>query len=825
MPAMKRLILLIALLLCFVVVPLARAHPADMYSHFIHVQFAEEGLTVTWGLKTGPMLSAWAWNQADLNQDQVVEEEEAQAWGRNQAALLKVTLDGRILPLTIDAVEFPASVRVMQIGESYPVITLSAAWPPGMADESHMLIQNTLDETNSLNWFGLSALDLTAFRAPEQKASRLTLTLIRNRTASSGTSDLLTAWDSTTPAIDSSLPAGITPKPAAAAPSPQETLLDLVKRDDFSLSFYFGALGIALMLGALHALTPGHGKTVVAAYLVGARGTTRHAVVLGSVVTLTHTGSVLLLGVITLAASQYILPTRLLPGLEVLSGSLIVGLGLYLLTQRLRDWRRSRSHQQAHEHDLPHDHDEHEFHHQHDDAHHLPGHGHDHKHNVPDTLTWRSLIALGVSGGLIPCPDAIAILLVAIAINRLLLGMALIVSFSLGLAAVLIAIGLAMVHSRRLFERMDAFNRIAPAMPVVSAVVVLALGITLTYNSAARMLNGIELARPMSMERASLIYLADGLNGRKQLFLADSNAQAARQLTDAPLGVVDYALSPDQNQIVYFVQTGDFFNDIWLFTLDDRANRKIFSCENAMCRQPAWSPDGRRFLYEHMDLIGGDALGGMPTLWLLDLDSGESNPIFQDSNLPVRNARWSPDGQWLSYSTPEGVRLQNLATNEGRLIENRIGAAASWSPDGTFLILRDGVDTAAGMVAQLFRYDMSTQTLAPLASDPEQESLLAVPAPDGEWIAVLRRPIASASQYEIWLVRADGADQRMLTRVTDGMYTILVWSPDGKYLLCDFFLLNSDSFQTHLQRIDVNTGATIDLGPGSYPVWLWRAIN
>ncbi|MBL8103574.1 MAG: hypothetical protein JNM02_13655, partial [Anaerolineales bacterium] len=129
--------------------------------------------------------------------------------------------------------------------------------------------------------------------------------------------------------------------PELAERTPQEILLDLVRRKEFSLSFYLFALVIALALGALHALTPGHGKTVVAAYLVGSRGTTLHAVALGTIVTLTHTGSVFLLGIITLAASQYILPTTIIPLLEILSGLLIVGLGFYLLWQRFISWRTS----------------------------------------------------------------------------------------------------------------------------------------------------------------------------------------------------------------------------------------------------------------------------------------------------------------------------------------------------------------------------------------------------------------------------------------------------------------------------------------------------
>ena len=97
------------------------------------------------------------------------------------------------------------------------------------------------------------------------------------------------------------------------------------------------------MLGAIHALTPGHGKTVVGAYLVSSRGTSWHAVALGTVVTLTHTGSVFLLGIITLVASRYILPTSIIPILEILSGLLIVGLGLYLFRQRFQQWNKTKN--------------------------------------------------------------------------------------------------------------------------------------------------------------------------------------------------------------------------------------------------------------------------------------------------------------------------------------------------------------------------------------------------------------------------------------------------------------------------------------------------
>jgi ABC-type nickel/cobalt efflux system permease component RcnA len=260
-------------------------------------------------------------------------------------------------------------------------------------------------------------------------------------------------------------------------------LSELLQTQNATPTFYLVALGVALALGALHALTPGHGKTVVAAYLVGSRGTSLHAVGLGAVTTVTHTGSVLLLGLIALLASRLIVPNDLFPILEVASGMLIVLLCANLLYRRWFEYRRASGQNDHHDHlhEHPHSHD------RGDDTH---GHSHDHgayhSHgHVPESgqVTWRSLLALGISGGMVPCPDAIAILLLAIAIQRIGLGLALIVSFSLGLAVVLIAIGLAMLHSRRLFARMSAFDRASPVLPMVSAAIVLLLGIALTARA------------------------------------------------------------------------------------------------------------------------------------------------------------------------------------------------------------------------------------------------------------------------------------------------------------------------------------------------------
>jgi len=234
------------------------------------------------------------------------------------------------------------------------------------------------------------------------------------------------------------------------------------------------ALGLALVFGMFHALTPGHGKTMVAAYLAGTRGQARHALILGGTVTITHTAGVFALGIVTLSLSQFIVPDQLYPWLNLASGVMVVAIGTFAIRDRLkRSLRAGRgaagaAHDHGHEHAHDHGHD----------------HGHGHSHAVPDELSMRSLIGLGISGGLLPCPSALVVLLSAIALHRLAFGLALIVAFSLGLACVISGIGLAVLYARRLFTRLPSdHGRIVRALPVVSAVIITTLGLVLTARS------------------------------------------------------------------------------------------------------------------------------------------------------------------------------------------------------------------------------------------------------------------------------------------------------------------------------------------------------
>lgn len=297
-------------------------------------------------------------------------------------------------------------------------------------------------------------------------------------------------------------PAAVSPVTTTAAAAPPGTVVrgDRLSRllHEKELTPWMMLVGIALafVLGGAHALTPGHGKTIVAAYLVGSRGTLKHAAFLGAMVTFTHTISVFLLGIATLFFFRFVMPETITQWLGVISGLSIVGIGLWMAYSRWRTASHHHHHDHDHGHDHHHHHDHdhaHDHHHHHDHAHdhhhHDHEHAHDHHHHhgpgghthVPDELSWGGLVALGASGGLVPCESALVLLLGAIALQRVGFGLLLLVSFSAGLAIVLMAIGAIVLYARNLLpERKHTHNAFFRYVPVASAAVVTVIGLIMT---------------------------------------------------------------------------------------------------------------------------------------------------------------------------------------------------------------------------------------------------------------------------------------------------------------------------------------------------------
>jgi nickel/cobalt exporter len=276
---------------------------------------------------------------------------------------------------------------------------------------------------------------------------------------------------------------------ASAQNTPRNRFTELIwTRGKLSLWVLLSAALIAAGLGALHALEPGHGKTIVAAYLVGSRGTARHAVLLGIVATAAHTAGVYLLGAVTLYASRYIVPEQLYPWLGIISGLSVTGIGVFIFLRHLTGETGEHSH--------------------------APGEQHSHwfvamlKKPAPDrgssaepanrvamaddskpserALSLRELCMLGVTGGIVPCPAALVVLLSAFSLHRIGFGLFLIAAFSVGLAAVLVTVGVTMVYAKRLLSsRMRTDSTALRYLPLLSSTFMVVLGVGIAASALA----------------------------------------------------------------------------------------------------------------------------------------------------------------------------------------------------------------------------------------------------------------------------------------------------------------------------------------------------
>jgi nickel/cobalt transporter (NicO) family protein len=267
----------------------------------------------------------------------------------------------------------------------------------------------------------------------------------------------------------------------------------LVAERRLSPGFGLVALALAVVLGAAHALAPGHGKTVMAAYLVGLRGSLRQAVAIGATVTVTHTAGVLLLGLL-LSASRAVASERVYPWLGLASGLLLAAVGVALAGRALAGHRRPHAHAHPHPHPRAHPHPPGPRH-----GGHAPVDAHDPGAGGPGggwagrPLGWRGLAALGLAGGLVPSPSAVVVLLGGIAVGHAWFGVALVLAYGVGMAATLTGVGVLLAHASARIDRRLAvpagslLARAGRLLPVATASVIVAVGLALAAQGAAQL--------------------------------------------------------------------------------------------------------------------------------------------------------------------------------------------------------------------------------------------------------------------------------------------------------------------------------------------------
>ncbi|RPJ23646.1 MAG: high-affinity nickel-transporter [Chloroflexi bacterium] len=522
----RAITVILTLLICFAFVPVAFAHPLGNFTinQYAGLQISRNAIVLDYVLDMAEIPAFQEISTFDANGNGQMDSAEAAGYHADKCNSLRpdlnLILNKRALGLALasSSVEFPAGVGGL------PTLRLTCEFRSSLHSTPNKL---TLSFTNNAFPDRLGWKEVVVIPDGITLQGDFSTTSLSNR-LTEYPQDLLTSpleqrqvqFEITSTALPAQS------KPAVAANETKSPLSDrndaftrLILLEEINFPTLLLALAISFLWGAMHAMTPGHGKTIVGAYLVGSRGTMKHALYLGLTTTITHTLGVFALGLITLFAAQFILPEQLYPWMNLLSGLFVVGIGLNLLISRFKssgirtrlpkpgtnsgeqsypaifqhryveEIHHQRKHvlNSSHEHIHTHDHGRSHSHGDH-------GHPHDpadHSHLPPGVdgspVTWRSLLALGISGGLLPCPSALVVLLGAIALNRIGFGLVLVLAFSLGLAGALTAIGMTFIYAGRLFHRFPAQGKIVSLLPVLSALFVSVIGVGILIKALAEM--------------------------------------------------------------------------------------------------------------------------------------------------------------------------------------------------------------------------------------------------------------------------------------------------------------------------------------------------
>ena len=394
-------------------------------------------------------------------------------WAREHMATLapelELTVDGATILLTPRA----STVRTRPGAGGLPTVYFTAAYSAPLAAGAHRIAYHDRTEPGRLGW-----KDVVVGAAPEptDELRRYPSALVGSPRVRTGATAQIDAAGRI--ADTGTLDAATGDTATAAAPLARSNALsDILAKGASDPLVVLGAILLAIALGALHALEPGHGKTLLAVSLVGARATPRQALILASALTVAHTAGVLALGVVVLAATRWIVPEQVYPWITLASGAFVTVIGARAVA---REIRRRLPHAHTHDHAHPHAHP-----HVHEHSH-VPGHGHEHlddeaharAHAIPGTapLTFRDAVVAAASGNIAPCPAALVVLLAAISLHRIGYGLALIVAFSIGLAVVLTILGVAVVRSAAWLVARPQFDRFAKIAPLVTASVIALVG-------------------------------------------------------------------------------------------------------------------------------------------------------------------------------------------------------------------------------------------------------------------------------------------------------------------------------------------------------------
>ncbi len=352
---------------------------------------------------------------------------------------------------------------------------------------------------------------------------------------------------------------------------------------------------------------------------------------------------------------------------------------------------------------------------------------------------------------------------------------------------------------------------------------------TVTLSGGLRSKQGRPLLQPVEWHfhtgEVGVIY-AEDREGELMQLVADSLEGGHQvQLTNEPHGVWDYTVSPDGATVVYAASRADEGNDLWKVNRGGTARRLLLGCPDADCTGAAWSPDGKRLVYERRQLGRKGSLSSAPRLWWLDPGTGQTVPVFADEQQLGSGARWSHDGRWLSYISPstDALQVYDVGAGTSRVLTGPVQEPGAWSPVADAVLAVQIRFVGESYTGHIVKVDAVTSAFIDLTNDSALNDSLPCWSPDGGSIVFRRSGPRSTGPegFQLWQMRSDGSGLRQLTNDPEVQHAWASWSPDGHDLLYQRYDLTASDARPAIWWMDVQTDARNRIAPAAgWPSWL-----
>lgn len=346
----------------------------------------------------------------------------------------------------------------------------------------------------------------------------------------------------------------------------------------------------------------------------------------------------------------------------------------------------------------------------------------------------------------------------------------------------------------------------------------------LTFTALAVLIL-VAFGQPLDLFRLHWIAYLGQPQQNPEVWRVAANGKQSQQLTFTGGQVIDFSVSADGKWIAYSVENSQSGSDLYFVRENGKRPALLVECAAERCDQPAWSADGKTIAYRRQAGGGKDLGAGSERIWLVEVASGESGALFDDTAVTGRLPAFSPDGTWLAYydTSRQAIHLYSLRTAESQFFPSQVEEVGSFSPDGSQMAYVSIDPESLPPAGELYLADLHANKSMPLFIDGLSSVDTGIPvwAGSGEWIAFSIRPTGIAAGRQLWVVRPDGSELRAVTDDSTANHAAASWSHNSSTLILQRLRLGSSDAQPDILSWDLASGRLkLLVENGALPVWM-----